>query len=66
MLLIAGEHDHTVPWAIANASYKKQRRNAAVTEIVQIDGPWALPHDRRRVAARSPTPRLAFLARNDA
>jgi pimeloyl-ACP methyl ester carboxylesterase len=38
MLLIAGEHDHTVPWAIANASYKKQRRNSAVTEIVRLDG----------------------------
>src|SRR3954462_7022519 len=36
LLIIDGEKDHTVPWAIANASYKRQRRNAAVTEIAQI------------------------------
>jgi pimeloyl-ACP methyl ester carboxylesterase len=36
LLIIDGEKDHTVPWAIANASYKKQRRNPGVTEIVQI------------------------------
>src|SRR5207249_5259103 len=36
MLIISGEKDHTVPWAIANASYKKQHRNAGVTEIVEI------------------------------
>jgi non-heme chloroperoxidase len=38
LLIIAGEHDHTVPWAIANASYKKERRNDADTEIVKIPG----------------------------
>jgi len=26
------------PWAIAKASYKKQRRNVAVTEILKIPG----------------------------
>jgi pimeloyl-ACP methyl ester carboxylesterase len=36
LLIIDGEKDHTVPWAIANASYKRQRRNPAVTEIVKI------------------------------
>jgi pimeloyl-ACP methyl ester carboxylesterase len=36
LLLISGEKDNTVPWAIANASYKKQKRNEAVTEIVEI------------------------------
>jgi pimeloyl-ACP methyl ester carboxylesterase len=36
LLIIDGEKDHTVPWAIANASYKRQRKNAAVTEIVKI------------------------------
>jgi hypothetical protein len=30
--------DHTVPPAIANASYKKQQRNSGVTEIVEIPG----------------------------
>ena len=27
---------HTVPWAIANAAYNRQRRNPAVTEIVKV------------------------------
>jgi pimeloyl-ACP methyl ester carboxylesterase len=36
LLIIGGEKDHTVHWAIANASYKRQRRNASVTEIKQI------------------------------
>jgi non-heme chloroperoxidase len=36
LLIIDGEKDHTVPWAIANASYKKQRRNEGVTEIEKI------------------------------
>jgi non-heme chloroperoxidase len=37
-LIISGELDNTVPWAIANASYKREKRNPAVTEIVQIKG----------------------------
>jgi non-heme chloroperoxidase len=36
LLIIEGEKDHTVPWAIANAAYNRQRRNPAVTEIVKI------------------------------
>ena len=36
LLIISGEKDHTVPWAIANASYKKQQRNQGVTEITEI------------------------------
>jgi non-heme chloroperoxidase len=36
LLIIDGEEDHTVPWAIANAAYKLQRRNPGVTEIVKI------------------------------
>ena len=38
MLLISGEKDHTVPWAITNASYKRQSHNKGVTEIVQMPG----------------------------
>ena len=38
LLIISGELDHTVPWAIANASYKRQKRNRGVTEIVEIKG----------------------------
>jgi non-heme chloroperoxidase len=36
LLIIDGEKDHTVPWAIANAAYKRQRHNDAVTEIVKM------------------------------
>jgi pimeloyl-ACP methyl ester carboxylesterase len=36
LLIIDGEKDHTVPLAIANASYKRQSRNPAVTEIATI------------------------------
>jgi non-heme chloroperoxidase len=38
LLVISGEKDHTVPPAIANASYKKQKRNKGVTEIKEIAG----------------------------
>jgi pimeloyl-ACP methyl ester carboxylesterase len=38
MLIISGEEDHTVPWAISNASYKRQSRNSGVTEIVKVPG----------------------------
>jgi non-heme chloroperoxidase len=38
LLITSGEKDHTVPWAISNASYKKQKRNEGVTEIVEIPG----------------------------
>jgi non-heme chloroperoxidase len=38
LLIISGENDHTVPWAIANASYKRQQHNPGVTEIVEIPG----------------------------
>jgi non-heme chloroperoxidase len=36
LLIISGEKDNTVPWAIANASYKRQKRNQAVTEIIEM------------------------------
>jgi pimeloyl-ACP methyl ester carboxylesterase len=36
LLVIDGEKDHTVPWAIANASFKRQQRNPGVTEIKEI------------------------------
>jgi pimeloyl-ACP methyl ester carboxylesterase len=38
LLIISGEKDHTVPWAIANASYKHQARNKGITEITQMTG----------------------------
>jgi pimeloyl-ACP methyl ester carboxylesterase len=62
LLFIEGENDHTVPWAIANASFNRQRQNPAVTEIekvpnrghsLTIDSGW------REVAERA----LAFVKR---
>jgi pimeloyl-ACP methyl ester carboxylesterase len=62
LLIIEGEKDHTVAPAIANASFKRQRRNRAVTEFekvpnrghsLTIDSGW------REVAERA----LAFVKR---
>jgi len=62
LLIIEGEKDHTVAWAIASASFKRQRQNRAVTEIdkvpnrghsLTIDSGW------REVAERA----LAFVKR---
>ena len=36
LLLISGEKDNTVPWAITNASFKRQQRNPDLTEIVEL------------------------------
>ena len=36
LLILDGEKDNTVPWAIANAAFKRQSRNDAVTEIKQV------------------------------
>lgn len=38
LLIISGEKDNTVPWAIANASFTRQQDNPGVTEIVEIPG----------------------------
>src|SRR6476619_6911603 len=62
LLIIDGEKDHTVPWAIANAAYKRQRRNRAVTEIVKIPNrghSLTIDHGWREVAQTS----LDFLKR---
>jgi len=62
LLIIDGEKDNTVPWAVANASFKKQKHNKAVTEIVKMpDRGHALTIDSgwREVADTS----LAFVQR---
>jgi non-heme chloroperoxidase len=38
LLIIAGDEDHTVPPAIAKASYKKQQKNEGVTEYLELPG----------------------------
>jgi non-heme chloroperoxidase len=62
LLIVDGAKDHTVPWAIASASFKKQRHNPSVTELVSIpDRGHALTVDSgwREVADRT----LAFVQR---
>jgi non-heme chloroperoxidase len=38
LLLISGEKDTTVPWAVVSGAYGRQKRNAGVTEITPIPG----------------------------
>jgi pimeloyl-ACP methyl ester carboxylesterase len=38
LLILSGEKDHTVPWALSNAAYKQQKDNPGVTEIAEIPG----------------------------
>jgi pimeloyl-ACP methyl ester carboxylesterase len=62
LLILAGERDHVVPWSIANAAYKKQRRNRSVTEIAKVPGrghSLTIDHGWREVAQRS----LDFVSR---
>jgi pimeloyl-ACP methyl ester carboxylesterase len=62
LLIISGEKDHIVPWSIANASYKRQKRNSAVTEIIEIPGrghSLVIDHGWREVADTA----LAFVQR---
>jgi pimeloyl-ACP methyl ester carboxylesterase len=76
LLIMDGEKDHTVPWAIAHAAYKRQRRNGAVTEIVKVPNrghALTIDHGWREVAqtaldfverfASSPSPRVVDHAR---
>src|SRR5260370_28495111 len=61
LLIISGEHDHTVPWAIAHASYKQQEKNPGVTEIHEIHDrghSLTIDHGWREVAETV----LAFIA----
>jgi non-heme chloroperoxidase len=60
-MLISGEKDHTVLWAVTNASDKQQGNNQSVTEIVEIknrgraltvDSGWRKVAD---TASRSPS-----------
>jgi pimeloyl-ACP methyl ester carboxylesterase len=36
LLILEGEKDHTVPWAMAHAAYKRQRHNPGVTQMVKM------------------------------
>jgi non-heme chloroperoxidase len=63
LLIISGEHDNTVPWAIAHASYVQQQKNAGVTEIQEIPDrghSLTIDHGWREVAERA----RAFIAKH--
>jgi len=36
LLIVSGQKDHTVPWSIANASFRQQQINSGLTEIVEM------------------------------
>ena len=62
LLILDGEKDHTVPWAIANAAYKRQKRNPATTEITKVPNrghSLTIDHGWREVAEKA----LAFVKR---
>ncbi len=74
LLIISGEKDHTVPWAIAHASYKRQRRNPGVTEIrkipnrghsLTIDAGWREVAEVALAFVKQHQPALAPVARTD-
>ena len=62
LLIISGEKDNTVPWSIANASYRQQKINSGLTEIVEIPNrghSLTIDHGWREVADTA----LAFVRR---
>lgn len=36
LLIVSGQKDHTIPWAIAQAAFKQQEHNQGLTEIVEM------------------------------
>src|SRR6202140_3987574 len=64
LLIMDGEMDNTVPWAVAHASFERQKRNPGVTEIVKMPGrghSLTIDHGWREVAD---TP-LSFIQKQD-
>jgi pimeloyl-ACP methyl ester carboxylesterase len=58
LLIVEGERDHTVPMAIAKASFKRQRRNPGVTEMAVVPGrghSLTIDHGWRTVAETAVT-----------
>ncbi|MDX6567690.1 MAG: hypothetical protein QOH15_268, partial [Gaiellales bacterium] len=62
LLVISGEKDHTIPWALAKAAYKRQSHNPGVTELVEMPNrghALTIDHGWREVADTT----LAFINR---
>ena len=63
LLIISGELDHTIPWKVANASYKRYQHATSPTEIIEIKGrghSLTIDAGWREVAETA----LSFLERN--
>jgi non-heme chloroperoxidase len=63
MLVVAGERDHTVPWAIVRSTYRRQARNPSHTELTEAPGrghSLVVDSGWREVADNA----LAFLSRH--
>jgi non-heme chloroperoxidase len=53
LLLVSGEQDNTIPWALAHGAFKRQEHNPGVTEIVEMPGrghALTIDHGWREVA----------------
>jgi non-heme chloroperoxidase len=53
LLIISGERDHTIPWALAHAAHQQYRDNPGVTDIVELPGrghSLTIDHGWREVA----------------
>jgi pimeloyl-ACP methyl ester carboxylesterase len=62
MMIISGELDHTVPPAMSEATYNKQKHNASVTDFMEMPGrghALTIDHGWREVAQTS----LSFIQR---
>ena len=62
MLIVAAEKDHTVPYAIANASFKREKHNEGVTEMFEFEGrghSLCIDHGWRACAATERSQRRA-------
>jgi len=63
LLIVSGEKDNTIPWALANDAYRRQAPNQSVTEIQEIPGrghSLTIDSGWREVAEAA----LAFIARH--
>jgi pimeloyl-ACP methyl ester carboxylesterase len=62
LLIMSGEYDHIVPWAIAHASFKQQEKNPGITEIMKMPDrghSLTIDHGWKEVAETA----LAFIGR---
>jgi non-heme chloroperoxidase len=60
LLIISGDQDHTVPFAIAEAAYKRQVKNPGITEVKEMSNrghSLTIDHGWREVAETA----LAFV-----